>query len=360
MKKILFITAFPPNKMTAGQNFSRQLLNRMVGQGWSVDLYYITYPGHKPELADDVRMVGSYSFSKTDKFFNALFRIWDFPLFTVRYDRRVARHLGDIAPQYNCIYFDFSQVFLYARNIEHPNKVAMSHDVIIQKFTRGHSVVSKLLFYWIKRTECKALRGFNHIFCFSNKDRKLISRHYGTDAIAEPFFIDPMASETDYSQIEVERCFVMFGAWNRKENTDGLRWLIESVLPKTANIHIKIIGQGLDTAMIEGCSNVEYLGFVDNPYRIIASSQGLLAPIFSGAGVKVKVIEALATGTPIVGTEIAFEGIESSLGQMFLCSTAQEWVDTLDRWVPIDKKQKSEWQSAFEKTYGTNHIMAYL
>ena len=52
------------------------------------------------------------------------------------------------------------------------------------------------------------------------------------------------------------------------------------------------------------------LGFVDNPYKIMSESLGLIAPLFHGAGIKVKVIESLACGTPVIGTEVAFEGID--------------------------------------------------
>ena len=38
------------------------------------------------------------------------------------------------------------------------------------------------------------------------------------------------------------------------------------------------------------------LGFVENPYGYIAEAQGLIAPLFHGAGIKVKVVEALALG----------------------------------------------------------------
>ena len=43
-------------------------------------------------------------------------------------------------------------------------------------------------------------------------------------------------------------------------------------------------------------------------------------PLFQGAGIKVKVIEALACGTPIIGTDIAFEGLPTKYTRMMVLS----------------------------------------
>ena len=52
-----------------------------------------------------------------------------------------------------------------------------------------------------------------------------------------------------------------------------------------------------------------YEGWLLDPYVRIANAKALIAPLFQGAGVKVKVIEALACGTPVIGTSVALEGI---------------------------------------------------
>lgn len=50
-------------------------------------------------------------------------------------------------------------------------------------------------------------------------------------------------------------------------------------------------------------------GFVDDPSALQESFTVLLAPIRSGAGTKLKIIEALAMGIPVVTTELGSEGI---------------------------------------------------
>ena len=69
MKKILFITAFPPNRKTAGQNYSRELLNSLVNK-FTIDLISFTYPNHDIEIKKEIRILKIYSTSKISKFFD--------------------------------------------------------------------------------------------------------------------------------------------------------------------------------------------------------------------------------------------------------------------------------------------------
>ena len=97
---------------------------------------------------------------------------------------------------------------------------------------------------------------------------------------------------------------MMFGNWTRKENYEGALWFINNVSPfldiKTT---IKIIGRKFPIEKINNSNPLvtyEVLGFVDDPYDILSKSKCLISPLFNGAGIKVKVIESLACGTPVV------------------------------------------------------------
>ena len=63
---------------------------------------------------------------------------------------------------------------------------------------------------------------------------------------------------------------------------------------------------------------------------MIANSRALIAPVFSGAGVKVKVLEALACGTPVVGTDIAFEGIVKADRMMMQFADANQCAEMMN------------------------------
>ena len=133
--------------------------------------------------------------------------------------------------------------------------------------------------------------------------------------------------------------FVMFGVWGRPENYNTLQWMIDEVLPKLPSLpHIKILGGGKmpDSLLnqLNNYPNLEYVGFVENPYPIISNAKAEIVPLRLGAGVKVKCVEALACGTPVIGTDVAFEGIPVLNGMeefMVNVNTAEDVISAMQK-----------------------------
>lgn len=71
-------------------------------------------------------------------------------------------------------------------------------------------------------------------------------------------------------------------------------------------------------------------GYVEDVATVYDHCRVFVAPLLTGAGIKGKVIEALAYGTPSVLTAIAAEGIPLRHGlEVMLAETAQEWADAV-------------------------------
>ncbi len=104
--------------------------------------------------------------------------------------------------------------------------------------------------------------------------------------------------------------------WRWKPNIDGLKWFLEevwpSVLQKRPELEFDVIGDGLTSHFKNKYArqNIRFLGFVDDlePHR--QSATVFVAPLFSGSGMKLKIVEGMASGLPIVTTKIGAEGIE--------------------------------------------------
>lgn len=355
--KILFLTAFPPNKKTAGQNYTRQLLNDL-GNNHEVDLIYWRFPDHEVNVSDKINIIKVLEVKKFPV--NLINFLSIFPLFSKRYSNKIRFYLSGIASEYDVIYFDFSQVFIYARKLNHPFKIGMSHDVIAQKY--GRHKLFKHLLCWIKKSEEKCLRSLSHVFTFSKKDSDWIKKEYGIQSHPVSFYVSPEILKTNRSELPIEDYYVMYGAWNRKENQDSIRWLLKQGISK----RIKILGGGMPSSLlseISDQSNIEYCGFIDNPYPVIAKSKGLIAPLFQGAGVKVKAVESLALGTPVIGTDVTFEGIDyvpfRDCGAMMDIDSIgiQQIFAILDT---LTVKEKKQIQEFFFNNYNSHKFTDYL
>lgn len=114
-------------------------------------------------------------------------------------------------------------------------------------------------------------------------------------------------------------------------NYVGIKWFIENVMEKLQNKHLIIIGKDFESKRKElERSNVKVIGTVENVEEYYKEAEAIVMPIFSGAGMKVKVAEALMYGKIIYGTTEAFEGYEIDYKEIGgLCNTSQEFIEAI-------------------------------
>ena len=358
VKKILFITPFSLSSNHAGVVYSRQLLSEL-SKHCDIDLIYFCYKDNKKyQESKNIRILKDFKISKVSKLLSFFSIFWIFPLFSARFSWKKCKWMQSLIDNnsYDFVYFDFSQTFAYSLFLKHPHKILMAHDVIAQKYSRMKTYLRP----WAMISERIVLRD-GDIFTFSEKDCKLIKELYGYSSLSTTFFLGKdviqatPTREGDY--------FVFFGGWSRKENHEALEWFICNVYPMIPNFKYKVIGGGLPDKIknqISKLDNFEYLGFVNNPYPIIANAKAEIAPLRKGAGVKVKCIEALGCGTPVIGSEVAFEGIPEEFGEfMILAQSAGEYVKII-RNLSFSREERLHLKNNFIKKYNHKSILQYI
>lgn len=106
---------------------------------------------------------------------------------------------------------------------------------------------------------------------------------------------------------------IFFGNLSYSPNTAAVNFiagkLAKELRKSLPNYKIVIIGRLDEKSRFTINNNVEFKGFVNNLNYIINQSRVAIFPIFFGTGIKNKVLESLATGIPIVATDVALEGI---------------------------------------------------
>ncbi len=365
MKKILFITAFVPSRIGAGENTSRQLINDLAKHN-KIDLIFFKYQYNDDYVIESQNVTILKVFKNTMilKVLNFLMFPFLFPLFVVRFNFFRLFYIKRIIRQnnYDLMIFDFSQTFLFAKFIRSDCKLLFSQDVIAQRYSR---IVNGILFPIVKISEGFVLRGTAiKIFTPSEKDSKLIMELYLIETESTDFYLEDQIIQS--GQVSVGDYFVMFANWSRSDNLNGLIWFLRNVFPDLkADFKLKVIGAGLTAsaeaqAFIQGSTNIEYLGFVQNPYPLISEARALIAPLFRGAGVKVKVIESLGCGTPVIGTEITFEGVPERYSSfMKMAKTSNDFINLINGF-NINMSDKIEFKKYFIETYNNKRITGYI
>jgi glycosyltransferase involved in cell wall biosynthesis len=107
-------------------------------------------------------------------------------------------------------------------------------------------------------------------------------------------------------------------------NVDGVLWFAREVWPLVKqvvpNARVALVGARPPAAVQRLAADpaIEVPGYVADPRPYFARTAALIVPVHAGGGMRVKILEALARGLPIVSTTIGYEGIDVVPGQHLL------------------------------------------
>lgn len=135
--------------------------------------------------------------------------------------------------------------------------------------------------------------------------------------------------DLDFQQ--TKKVLLNVGTLSWEPNRDGLKWFIAEVWPKLKTMHpdleLWIAGKGADAALIEAAQvdgQIKLLGFIEDLEKLHLQTRVFIAPLRFGSGIKVKVINALYRGLPVVTTSIGVEGMEVTPSQHLFVSDESE------------------------------------
>ena len=128
---------------------------------------------------------------------------------------------------------------------------------------------------------------------------------------------------------------VFYGAMFREENWRSACWFIEKVLPKLSNSDVRfvIVGGSPNPKLYQyKDTRIQIKGFVEDISAELSCAMCLVAPLVLGAGIKIKVLEALSCGIPVLTNKIGIEGIPAvNKKSYFHCETPDEYVDVINQ-----------------------------
>ncbi|MGC1547375.1 MAG: glycosyltransferase, partial [Rhodanobacter sp.] len=114
-----------------------------------------------------------------------------------------------------------------------------------------------------------------------------------------------------------ERKDILFVAgFGHPPNVDAACWLVEKILPlvraRLPQVRLQLVGSNpTEEVKAQASEGVQVLGYVDDETLelMYQSARVVVAPLRFGAGVKLKVLEAMAHGVPIVTTAVGAQGL---------------------------------------------------
>jgi glycosyltransferase involved in cell wall biosynthesis len=104
-------------------------------------------------------------------------------------------------------------------------------------------------------------------------------------------------------------------------------WFVKNVFPRVLQklLHVQLHITGDNAGLsLPSSPNITLTGYVENIGSLIASSTVSIAPMLSGGGTRLKILEAMAIGTPVVATTKGVEGLDASHGEHLLVADTPE------------------------------------
>ncbi|MCZ4407833.1 glycosyltransferase [Cryomorphaceae bacterium 1068] len=203
----------------------------------------------------------------------------------------------------------------------------------------------------IKRAEKMYAKNASVIFAAPNDieelagigvDRKKLKPTYH---LGEDFLLERPDLEFDLT----EKALLFVGTLTWEANIDGLLWFLDeiypSVLEKQPDIHFYIVGKNPDPRLIyraQRFESVELTGFVEDLEPYFKKARAFVIPLRFGSGIKVKLLNAMYRGIPIVTTPIGTEGLEVVSGRDLFCTQSEkEQVEAISTLID----SKATWES---------------
>jgi polysaccharide biosynthesis protein PslH len=248
--------------------------------------------------------------------------------------------------------YSTAKIALRAHNIEHEiwERNAQHEKSIIKKW-----YLNKLS-RRIKRFKLDLINQYDLLVPITERD----AIQYNALGNTKPLLVVPagfdMSLKTPSHQVHSFPSVFFIGALDWFPNQEGLVWFLEKVWPKLLQKHPSLIfhiaGRNAPNwlrKIIERCNNIHFEGEIEDAHQFINQHAVMIAPLFSGSGMRVKIIEGMALGKTIVTTSIGAEGIDVVSGKNILIEdNEQDFLKRIDQVLTNRSFFDSIGQEAFE------------
>jgi glycosyltransferase involved in cell wall biosynthesis len=352
--RILVVAPFPPSRRAAhgGAQVVAELIAGLAAHH-DVGLLYLERVGEQPldpELADACVLVEKVSRPRRSPLLRVVQRIrlgarllggkprWVVASSVDAFRTRLADVVERFEPE--VVQLEFVVMGDYADTLEpHRAKgtrvVLTHHDPrtrATREFTSGLRGIRRLEFQldaraW-SRFERRALAQVDAVVVFTERDREGLLPLTDTPIVRiRPPQRVPLEPEgavgTDPPTI------VFTGNFEHEPNEDAARHLAGKLFPavraEVPEARLQIVGANPSAALRRFDHDaIEVTGFVADVAPYIADAALVVAPIRSGGGLRVKVIDALSAGKAVVGTPRAFEGLDIVDGREAIVADGDE------------------------------------
>ena len=167
----------------------------------------------------------------------------------------------------------------------------------------------------LRKYEMGILDELDGIAAITLTDAAYFRRVTATPVIDLPFGVD-IAKFNPVFEVEDKPTFYHIGSMNGMPNEEGIKWFLNNVwgdvVKRVPEAKLYLAGRNMPKWLLKKNhkKNIEVVGEVPDAHEFVNQHNVAIVPLFSGSGMRIKIIESMALGKTVITTMIGAEGIQ--------------------------------------------------
>jgi glycosyltransferase involved in cell wall biosynthesis len=222
--------------------------------------------------------------------------------------------------------------------------VLRQHNVEYQIWESLANIETNVLKKWylnllakrLKNFEITQLNAFDGISAITVQD----ANYFKNNGCKKPIYVSAFGINLekliiDNSQIEMPSLFHI-GSMDWMPNQEAMKWFIQNVWDDISqqytDLKFYIAGRNIPNYFFDynNQNHIAVLGEIDDAIRFMNEKAIMVVPLFSGSGIRVKILEGMGLGKCIISTTLGAQGIEAIDGiHILIANTAEEFKEKI-------------------------------
>lgn len=229
--------------------------------------------------------------------------------------------------------FSKARIVMRAHNVEHEiwERITKNTTSRIRKW------YLRYLTRKLKEYEIGQFPAYDYLVTLTERDlQQFKSKGYANGASAAPIGFDTslLPRVSQHAEQQLSLCFI--GSLDWMPNLEGLNWFLTYCWPdihkKWPGLSLHIAGRNTPMSLLNlRLPNVTVHGEIADAGEFINKHAVMIVPLFSGSGMRVKIVEGMLMGKIVITTSLGKEGIAGEHKKdLLVANTTSEFIEAIE------------------------------
>ena len=225
-----------------------------------------------------------------------------------------------------------AKIVMRMHNVEHKiwERISKKTFFVIKRWYINH------LARTLRQYEMSSLDKVDGIAAITLTDAAYFRRMTATPVIDLPFGVDIEMFDPVF-EVGDKPSFYHIGSMNWMPNEEGIKWFLKNVwgdvVKRIPEAKLYLAGRNMPKWLLKNKKkNVIVVGEVPDAHEFVNQHNIAIVPLFSGSGMRIKIIESMALGKTVITTLVGAEGIQySEFDNIIIADNVPKMVENICR-----------------------------